>query len=113
MIRYNKYSNKKVIVDDIKFDSKKEAIRYKQLKLLEQKGEIRNLELQKSFELQPKFRKNNKTYRNIVYKADFCYFDVKNDKYIVEDVKGFKTDVYTLKKKIFEYQYQDLEIKEV
>ena len=113
MIRYNKYSNKKVIVDDIKFDSKKEATRYKQLKMLERVGKIRELELQKSFELQPKFKKNNKSYRNISYKADFYYFDVKQSKYIVEDTKGFKTDVYTLKKKMFEYKYSDLEIKEI
>lgn len=112
-MRYNKYSNKKVIVDGIKFDSKKEATRYKQLKMLEQMGEIRDLELQKSFELQPKFKKNNKSYRNIVYKADFYYFSIKEGKYICEDVKGFKTDVYTLKKKMFEYRYQDLEINEV
>lgn len=43
MYRYNKYKNQKVVVDDIKFDSKKEASRYLELKLLEKAGQIRGL----------------------------------------------------------------------
>lgn len=109
----NKYHNKKVMINGIKFDSKKEANRYMQLKMLEKAGEIRDIELQKSFELQPTFRKNNKTYRKIVYIADFCYFNIKDGKYIVEDIKGFKTKEYMLKKKMFEYRYEDLELKEL
>ncbi len=110
---YRKYKNKKVIIDGIKFDSLKEGKRYKELKLLERAGFIKNLELQKSFELQPSFKKNGKTIRKIVYIADFVYFDTKQGKTIIEDTKGFRTDVYTLKKKIFEYKYPELEIKEL
>ena len=110
---YNKYSNKKVILDDIKFDSKREGNRYMELKLLEKSGLIKELELQKEFELQPSFKKNGKTYRKITYKADFYYFDNHLGKYIVEDVKGFKTDVYKLKKKLFEFKYPDFELLEV
>lgn len=109
----SKYHSKKVKVDGIEFDSKKEAKRYSELKLLERAGKIKDLELQKVFELQPSFKKNNKTYRKTTYKADFCYFDNEKGKYIVEDVKGFKTEVYKLKKKMFEYKYQDLELKEI
>ena len=109
----SKYKNKKIIIDGIEFDSKKEAKRYSELKLLERAGKIKDLELQKVFELQPSFKKNNKTYRKTTYKADFYYFDIEKDKYIVEDVKGFKTEVYKLKKKIFEYKYQELELKEI
>lgn len=109
----SKYHSKKVILDGIEFDSKKEAKRYSELKLLERAGQIKDLELQKVFELQPSFKKNNKTYRKTTYKADFCYFDNEKGKYIVEDVKGFKTEVYKLKKKMFEYKYQDLELKEI
>jgi hypothetical protein len=109
----SKYHNKKVVIDGIEFDSKKEGNRYIQLKMLKRAGEIKDLELQKVFELQPTFKKNNKTYRKITYKADFCYFDIKKDKYIVEDVKGFKTEVYKIKKKIFEYVYKDYELKEI
>lgn len=108
-----KYHSKKTIVDNIKFDSKKEATRYQELKLLERAGKIKDLKLQQEYELIPKFKKNNKTYRKTIYKADFSYFDIEANKYIVEDVKGFKTDVYKLKKKLFEYRYKDLEILEV
>ena len=109
----SKYHSKKVIIDGIKFDSKKEGDRYIQLKILEKAKLIKDLELQKSFELQPTFRKNGKTYRKIVYIADFYYFDNHLGKYIVEDVKGYKTKEYALKKKMFEYVYKDLELIEV
>lgn len=111
--KVNKYKNKKIVIDGIKFDSQKEGKRYLQLKLLKRAGEIKDLELQKEFILQPSFKKNNKSYRKITYKADFCYFDNRKGKYIVEDVKGFKTEVYRLKKKVFEYKYEDYEIKEI
>ena len=50
---YNKYRNIKTEVDGIKFDSKREAQRYQELKLLEKGGVISNLELQPKFELLP------------------------------------------------------------
>ena len=109
----SKYHSKKVIVDGIEFDSKKEAKRYSELKLLERAGNIKELELQKVFELQEGFKKNGKTYRKITYKADFYYFDNRAGKYICEDVKGFKTEVYKLKKKMFECKYKDLELREL
>lgn len=115
-MRYSKYKNKKVVVDGIEFDSKKEANRYRELKLLESAGVIECLELQKVYELQPSFKKNGKTYRKITYKADFSYFDTKEGKYKVEDIKPskyFKTDVYRIKHKLFEYNYPELEIEEV
>lgn len=108
-----KYHNTKTVINGIKFDSKLEAKRYCELKLLERANKIKGLELQKEFELQPKFKKNGKTYRKIVYRADFSYFDIDKDKYIVEDTKGYKTKEYSLKKKMFEYKYQDLELVEV
>lgn len=109
----SKYHSKKVECDGIKFDSKKEATRYIQLKILEKAGLIKNIELQKEFLLQPSFKKNGKTYRKITYKADFYYYDNHLNKYIVEDVKGFKTEVYKLKKKMFEYVYKDYDLKEI
>ena len=109
----SKYKNKKIIYDGITFDSIKEKNRYIELKILEKAGLIKELELQKVFELQPSFKKNDKTYRKITYKADFYYFDNEKGKYIVEDIKGFKTEVYKLKKKLFEYIYKDLELKEL
>lgn len=109
----NKYMNKKVTVDGIKFDSALESYRYLELKLLERAGEIKDLARQVRFELQPKYKKNGKTIQPIYYVADFVYYDVTKNKKIVEDTKGFKTETYKLKKKIFEYKYQDLEIREI
>lgn len=108
-----KYKNIKVTVDNHKFDSKKESRRYIELKLMERCGLIKNLELQKSFELQPKFKKNNKTYRAINYIADFVYYDIEKEQIVIEDVKGFRTDVYKIKKKLFEYKYPDYELREL
>lgn len=109
----NKYKNKKVVIDNILFDSKKEANYYTYLKLLEKAGKIKNLELQKKFILQDKFNLNGKTYRAITYVADFVYEDDKGMH--VVDVKSEATrkdEVYRLKKKMFAYKYH-IEIEEV
>ena len=109
----SKYRSKKVTVDGITFMSKKEAKRYCELKLLERAGKIKDLQLQYQFILQPPFKKNGKTIRAITYVADFVYFDMERMKNVVEDVKGYKTDVYQLKRKMFEYRFPDLTIVEV
>ena len=109
-----KYHNIKISVDGIKFDSKLEAERYRQLKILERAGVIRDLELQPEYELIPSFRKNGKTWRKTVYKADFRYILCDGDRIIIEDVKGSTaviTDVLRLKQKLFEYKYPELSIK--
>lgn len=93
--------------------AKKNGKYYQQLKLMERQGLIKDIKLQTRFELQPKYKKNNKTIRAINYIADFTYFDVNKGKTIIVDTKGYRTEVYKLKKKIFEYKYPDLEIKEV
>lgn len=109
----SKYHSKKTTIDGIIFDSKKEANRYAELKMLERCGAIRELRLQPTYLLQEGFKKNGKTYRKIEYKADFEYFDIQKGKVIVEDVKGVKTEVYKIKKKLFEYKYPELTIMEV
>lgn len=112
--KQNKYKAQKKIIDGIKFDSIKESKRYIQLKQLEKLGIIKELELQKVFELQPKYINNKGQHiRAITYKADFFYYDVKKEQYVVEDTKGFKTDVYKIKKKLFEYVYPNLTIEEI
>ena len=105
----SKYNNKKTQIDMYVFDSVKEAKRYKELKLLERAGKIRNLELQPHFLLQDSFKKNGRTYRKIEYVADFKY--IENGRTIVEDVKGLQTDVFKIKHKLFEKIYPELELK--
>ena len=107
-----KYHNKKVEYDGYTFDSIREKNYYIKLKLLEKAGKIKELELQKEYELQPSFKLNNKTSRKITYRADFTYKTTEDDKLHVVDVKGYRTDVYRLKKKLFEYKYR-IEIEEI
>ena len=102
----SKYRNKKTVAGGITFDSKKEAKRYYELKLLERAGKISNLELQKPYVLIDK-----STYgRAIKYVADFVY--TEKGETIVEDVKGFRTDVYRLKKRMLAERY-GIKIKEI
>lgn len=101
--RRTKCGNIKVTVDGIEFDSKKEANRYCELKLLQRAGRITELELQKEFELIPAqyetFPRYGKTGKRLqdgkrciekscVYKADFAY--KQGGQQIVEDVKGYR-----------------------
>lgn len=107
--RANKYGNKKIELDGITFDSIAEARRYSELKLLEKAGEIRELELQKPFVIQPSFfDTDGKRQTAIKYYADFVYWEKRGDDwhYIVEDVKSPATKkdrVYRLKKKMMAY----------
>lgn len=98
-MRGNKYRAVKTEVDGILFDSKKEAKRYKELKLLEKAGDILDLILQPPYEI-----KIN-GIKICIYKADFQYFDKQKDAIVTEDCKGFKTPVYRLKKKLMKALY--------
>jgi len=92
-----KYGNKKTKVDDIAFDSKREADRWLDLRLLERAGRITGLRRQVAFELAPaiKFDGAARTKPALRYFADFEYFE--NGARIVEDVKS----VATAKKEAF------------
>ena len=101
--KYNKYSNHKTIMNGEIFDSRLEGRRWQVLQYLLRAGEIHDLERQKAYELQPAYTIAGRKVRPIIYVADFVYTD-KNGKLHVEDVKGYRTDVYTIKKKMFEYR---------
>lgn len=109
---YSKYRAKKTVVDGITFDSKKEADFYCELKMLRMAGEVIDFERQVTFELQPKFKYSGKTERAIKYIADFVvhYKDGRN---VVVDVKGDKTDVYRIKRKMLLYKHPDIIFEEV
>lgn len=109
-----KYGNKKVFIDGMVFDSKKEAARYKELSLLARAGEITDLKTQVSFALLPahyetfeRYGKNGKRLKDgvrcierpVFYIADFVYKD-KEGNTVVEDTKGMKTKEYVLKRKM-------------
>ena len=102
----SKYNARKTIVDGITFDSKKEARRYKELKLQEKLEIISHLQLQPKFRLLDGFKYNGETIRPINYFADFSYIDAEGNE-VVEDVKSkaTKTPVYSIKKKLFLNKY--------
>lgn len=103
MRRESKYWAKRTEVDAIDFDSLKEAEKYWELKILEKAWKISKLKLQPKFLLQESFKYNWKTERAITYIADFSY--EQDSQIVIEDVKGFKTDIYKLKRKLFLKKY--------
>ena len=105
-----KYGNKPTEVDGIRFDSKREAERYKELLLMEKAGEITNLKCQFVFVLQPAFRDlQGKRQAAIKYVADFVYAEGWH--MVAEDVKGVTTAVFALKAKLFKYRYPGIELR--
>lgn len=100
MIKH-KYKAIITIIDDIKFSSKKEANHYYNLKFLKENGDIVFFLRQVPFHLPG----------NIKYVCDFMVF-WKNGDITIEDVKGYKTMLYTTKKKLVESLYP-IKIKEI
>ena len=100
----SKYRAVRTTVNGLEFASQKEARRYQALLLLERAGQIRDLELQ------PRFPCHVNDLLVCTYVADFRY--AENGAWIVEDVKGMKTDVYRIKAKLVKAIY-GITIKEV
>jgi hypothetical protein len=103
--RRSKYGAVRTVVDGINFDSKKEAIRYQELKLLERAGEITELDRQVPY------RCEIDGDLICTYKADFQYLE-NGWKLVCEDVKGFRTPLFKLKKKLVQALF-GVEIREV
>lgn len=101
-----------------KYDSTKEFIRGKELKLLERSGKIRNLKRQQDWLIQDAFMYQGESIKKITYKADFQYEKTANGKelVIVEDVKPFDeashkyrvTKDFALKWKLLKAKYPDI-----
>ena len=101
----SKYHNRPVTIDGIRFDSQAEAARYGELKLLHQAGEIHKLRTHPRYTLLDAFEVKGVKYRAIVYEGDFEY--IENGQVVCEDVKGKRTAVFNLKKKLFIKRYGD------
>ena len=101
----NKYGNKRVYDGDEVFDSRKEHNRWRELLLMQRAGEISGLRRQVKFELLPSMKSSHGTIRATYYIADFVYTDTRKREIVVEDVKGVRTDVYKLKKKMMLNKY--------
>lgn len=93
----SKYGNVKTVVDGITFDSKAEAARYRELRLMHDAGEIEHIQVQ------PRYPLEVMGVKVCTYVADFAFLDYREGAggaLVVEDVKGVKTDVYRIKKKL-------------
>jgi len=102
----NKYGNKKITIDDIKFDSKKEAKGYNVLKQMLMAKLIKSFDMQVKYILQEKFRNDlGKMNREISYKADFVVIGNNNNEYVI-DIKGYFDQKFPIKRKLFEYKFQ-------
>ena len=120
----NKYHNKKITIEGQTFDSKKEARRFQDLRLLERSGAISNLQMQVKYILIPAQRepdtvgvrggkkKGKLLEREVAYIADFVYIDTEKGETVVEDTKGVKTPEYIIKRKLMLYIH-GIRIKEV
>ena len=105
LVGKSKYNNNKIKYQGLTFDSKKEFEYYLILKDKEKRGLVFNLKRQVPLEIQPAFvDKTGVKHMAIIYKADFVYTDrlTGTERYI--DVKGFRTEVYKLKKKLLAYK---------
>jgi len=108
----NKYGAKKTQVGGVKFDSKKEALRWMELQMLEKAGEISDLQRQVKVQLMGQYAPiYTRTGRKMKYVADFTYIDNQTEILVIEDVKGFKTKEYEVKRAIL--QAMGLDIREV
>ena len=107
-----KYGNQKVTIDGIKFDSRLEGRFYEYLKELKAAKQIKDFEIQKRFLLLEQFEKDGELFRKIEYIADFV---VHHHDGMIEvfDTKGVETDVFKLKRKLFEHRYKDLKLQAI
>lgn len=117
----SKYHNRKIEINGIRFDSRKEAKRYVQLMHAMRVGAIRDLRLQVDFTIQEAYTDcQGKRIRAIRYRADFAYnltgllpfgispedrdlwsrYIMAGTETVIEDVKGVKTQAYKLKEKL-------------
>ena len=140
MSAQTKYHNQPVVIDNIKFASRSESLRYLELKLLLQTKKIARFELQPRYLLQPAFRKcpacchiqphitgsqkkqdiychecgeKTRVIQGIEYVADFLVI-LPDGTEKIEDVKGasnFQTDIFRLKQKLFEARFPDKTIE--
>ena len=120
----NKYRNNKIEIDGHVFDSRKEAKRYRELKLLEDAGEIKNLRMQVKYVLLPVQRepdtigkrggikKGKVIERECDYIADFVYEKTDTGETVVEDTKGLRLPIYVVKRKMMLY-FHGIRISEI
>lgn len=110
--RESKYHNKIAYYEGIAFDSIKERDYYADVLLpLKWAGEIKSIDVQVSFVLQPPFKHGGKTIKGIKYVADFVITYPDGRKKVI-DTKGYRTKEYQLKRKMLLYKYPEIDFEE-
>ena len=102
MKRRNKFGNVATVVDGIRFDSKAEAKRYGELRILERAGEITGLTCQPKFEIVVLGKKV------ATYRGDFQYRDAAAHRTVIEDVKGVQTEAFKIKWALLQTLYPNI-----
>ncbi len=106
----SKYHSTPTEVNGIRFDSKREANRWAELRILERAGKIQKLKRQVKYLLIPsQYRDGKCIEREASYIADFVY--IKDGHLVVEDCKGFRTPEYKIKRKLM-LQLYDIRLVE-
>ena len=104
-MRPNKYGAVNSTVDGIVFDSKREARRWQELKLLERAGKITNLERQVTYVLAPgvKIEGEKRARPPLRFTADFRY--VEDGELVVEDSKGFADKAFRIRQHLMKFMF--------
>lgn len=101
---FRKIYSKKVEYDGYKFDSETEYLYYIELKEREKKGEVCSIIVHPSYVLLERFENNNgHQHKELTYAPDFVYFDRVLNKTRYVDVKGFETDEFKIRRKLFDW----------
>ena len=105
----SKYNNRRVTLDGITFDSQAEARRYEQLRLLQQAGDISELNVHERIVIVPAECIDGKMEHDLHYEADFTY--LSDGWRVVEDVKGVQTPLFRLKWRLLRQRWAGLKVR--
>lgn len=109
-----KYHNRKSTHDNIRFDSQAELARYQELKLLLRAGEITLLSVHPKFVIDGPFTTPaGVKFRSMTYAPDFTYTRTVDGRCVAEDVKGVRTAVYQIKRRLFMKAFPHIEFVEI
>lgn len=111
-MKKSKYNAKKTMCHHCgkPHDSKKEAVRCDELHRMQESGMICDLRTQVEIQILPATKyvhadSRMTNERKMGYKADFVYTECASGKQIIEDVKGYQTKEYKLKRKMVKYLF--------
>lgn len=110
-------NTKRKVVDGVNFRSTLEATAYQILHGWEMAGAISNLKLQPVFIIQAKFLRDGKTIRSMKYTPDFSFVSEnhplwKPGERVIVEAKGFRTQPFLMRRKLFLCKYPDLRYEE-